>query len=66
MTTHRFRVGQQVDLLPSTRRSSSAGSYTIVGIRPTESDGPTYRLKGADESYERIVAERDLSDAFSS
>jgi YD repeat-containing protein len=31
---HRFKVGQTVDLIPSTFRSATKGIYQIVSLRP--------------------------------
>lgn len=57
----RFKVGQTVDLLPSTFRSAASGTYQIVGLRPAE-DGETqyYRIKSKSEAHERVVSEGDL------
>ncbi|HVX98269.1 MAG TPA: hypothetical protein VHA55_00595 [Pseudorhodoplanes sp.] len=60
MKGYRFRIGQQVELLHSTLRSAADGRYRITALLPLESDGPKYRLKGNNESYERVVAEHDL------
>jgi hypothetical protein len=62
MTLHRYRIGQQVELLRSTQRSSALGPYSIVSLVPIEGDGPKYRLKGDNERHERIVCERDLTE----
>ncbi|MDR3423199.1 MAG: hypothetical protein P4L80_18510 [Xanthobacteraceae bacterium] len=58
--THKFRVGQSVDLIPSTFRSAAKGNYEIVSLRPAEGGSPQYRIKSKSESHERIVAENDL------
>jgi hypothetical protein len=62
MKHHRYRIGQQVELLPSTQRSSASGAYNIVALVPMEGDGPKYRLKSDNERHERIVSERDLTE----
>jgi len=58
---HKFKVGQTVDLIPSTFRSAARGHYEIVSLRPA-ADGeiPQYRIKSTSESHERVVAESDL------
>lgn len=58
--THKFRVGQIVDLLPSTGRSAAIGHYQIISLRPAEGDNPKYRIKSTREAHERVVAESDL------
>jgi hypothetical protein len=58
--THKFKVGQSVDLIPSTFRSAARGNYEIVSLRPADSGSPQYRIKSKSESHERVVAETDL------
>ena len=57
---HKFKVGQTVDLIPSTFRSAATGTYEIVGLRPVEDGRTEYRVKNRSESHERVVAESDL------
>ncbi len=58
--THKFRIGQTVDLIPSTFRSAAGGHYEIVSLRPADGEVPQYRIKSKSESHERVVAESDL------
>lgn len=58
--THKFKVGQIVDLIPSMSRSAASGHYEIVSLRPAEGENPQYRIKSRSESHERVVAESDL------
>jgi hypothetical protein len=58
--THKFRIGQSVDLIPSTFRSAARGHYEIVSLRPAEGGSPQYRIKSKSETHERIVSEGDL------
>jgi hypothetical protein len=60
---HKFKVGQTVDLIPSTFRSAATGSYEIVGLRPVEDGKTEYRVKSRSEAHERVVAESDLIPA---
>jgi hypothetical protein len=60
MMTHKFTVGQTVDLIPSTFRSAAKGHYEIVSLRPLEGETPQYRIKSKSELHERVVAESDL------
>ena len=57
---HTFKVGQTVDLIPSTLRFAAKGSYQIVGLRPIEGSDTQYRVKSRSETYERVVSECDL------
>jgi len=58
--THKFKIGQTVDLIPSTFRSAAKGLYEIVSLRPADGDSPRYRVKSRSESHERVVSESDL------
>jgi hypothetical protein len=60
-TLHRFKIGQNVDLITSTARSAASGRYEIISLRPTDGGGdPQYRVKSKSESHERVVSESDL------
>lgn len=57
---HKFKVGQIVDLIPSTFRSAAKGTYEIVSLRPADSGNTQYRIKSKSEAHERVVSESDL------
>ena len=58
---HKFKIGQNVDLITSTARSAASGRYQIVSLRPTDGGGdPQYRVKSKNEAHERVVSESDL------
>jgi hypothetical protein len=57
---HKFRIGQSVDLIPSTFRTAATGGYEIVRLQPADSGTPQYRVKSKSETHERVVAESDL------
>ena len=58
--THKFKVGQTVDLIPSISRFAAHGHYQIVSLRPADWENPHYRIKSRHEPHERVVAENDL------
>jgi hypothetical protein len=60
MTAHKFKVGQSVDLIPSTFRSAATGSYEIVRLRTAEDGNAQYLIKSVSEAYERVVSEGDI------
>ncbi len=61
--THKFKVGQSVDLVASISRSAARGHYEIIGLRPSEGEDPQYRIKSRSEAHDRVVSERDLVPA---
>ena len=58
--THKFKVGQTVDLIQATFRSAAKGHYEIVNLRPADGEVPQYRIKSKSETHERVVGETDL------
>lgn len=59
--THKFKVGQAVDLIPSVSRLAANGHYQIISLRPSEGEIPQYRIKSMRELHERVVAENELT-----
>ncbi len=62
--THRFNVGQIVELEPRVLRSSAPGSYEIRHLVPaSERDlsDPCYRIKNIAEKHERVATESELT-----
>jgi hypothetical protein len=62
--THKFNIGQTVELTPRYLRSSAPGPYEIRQLIPaTDRDpgNPCYRLKSIAEKHERIAPESDLA-----
>lgn len=62
--SHKFSVGQAVDLTPGTLRAAASGRYEVRQLMP-ESDrdagDPRYRIKSIGEKHERVVFESDLT-----
>ena len=58
--SHKFKVGQTVDLVPSSFRSAANGVYEIVSLRAAEDGSTQYRIKSKSEAHERVVSESDL------
>jgi hypothetical protein len=60
MPTHKFHVGQLVQLIPSISRNVPGGSYEIVRKLPERDGEFEYRIKSMNERYERVVRESEL------
>jgi hypothetical protein len=62
--SHKFSVGQAVDLAPRMLRAAAPGRYEVCRLMP-ESDrdagDPSYRIKSIGEKHERVVSESDLT-----
>ena len=62
MTTHKFKVGETVELHPG-RLSPNVprGLYRIERLLPIESGNVQYRVRRIADGQERVVVESDLS-----
>ena len=64
--SHKFAVGQTVDLVPRVLRAAVPGQYEVRRLMP-ESDrdagDPSYRIKSLDEKHERVAVESDLTSS---
>ena len=62
--SHKFSIGQKVDLVHRILLTAPRGQYEVRRLMP-ESDrdigDPTYRIKSSDETYERVAQESDLT-----
>ena len=57
---HKFKIGQSVDLIPTTLRSAATDTYEVVRLMPVNASEPQYLIKSKSEAFERVVAEGDL------
>jgi len=59
--THKYRVGQTVFYTSSPiSRPGASGSYQVVRLLPSDGDDYQYRIKNADEAFERVAKESQL------
>jgi hypothetical protein len=62
--THKFMVGQAVDLVRTILRPAAAGEYEIRRLMPApdvDPENPCYRVKSIGEKHERVVRESEIS-----
>jgi hypothetical protein len=62
--SHKFSVGQKVDLVHRMMQAAPRGQYEVRKLMPdSDRDGgdPVYRIKSTDESHERVAQESDLA-----
>jgi hypothetical protein len=71
LMTHKFHVGQIVELDPNSFRSAVLGPYEIRHLIPAsdrDPNDPCYRIKSVAEKHERVAPESELTpsgDVFS-
>jgi hypothetical protein len=64
LSYHKFKVGQSVNYASGPRASFGArGVYKITHLLPPEGDERQYRIKSAEEPYERVVKETQIESA---
>jgi len=61
MPTHKFHVGQLVQLIPSISRNVSGGSHAITKKLPERGGEFEYRIKSMKEPHERVARESELT-----
>ena len=62
--THKYTVGQAVELTRTILRPTAPGEYKIQRLMPaSDSDpkNPSYRVKNMVENYERVVRESEMT-----
>jgi hypothetical protein len=62
--SHKFVVGQAVELDRLTLRPAAAGDYEILRLIPARDNdpgNPCYRVKNVDEKHERVVFESEIT-----
>ena len=60
MATHKFKLGELVELVRTSRLHAAPGPFEIVRLLPPVDGEPQYRIKGSGEHHERMVKESDL------
>jgi hypothetical protein len=62
MSSHKFNVGDSVTVNPASSRFGPAGMFEVIRRLPGENE-PEYRIKSANEKYERAALESELIKA---
>jgi hypothetical protein len=60
MLSHKFHVGQLVQLIPSINRNVPGGSYEIIRKLPESRGEFEYRITSMIEPHDRVVQESEL------
>ena len=62
--SHKFSIGQVVDLIPKILRAAASGQYEVRQLMPAsdrDAGDPSYRIKSIEEKHERVAFESDLA-----
>jgi hypothetical protein len=60
MSSYKFKVGEIVTLKPAVSRNLPGGAYEVVRQLPETGGEREYRIKSANEAYERVARESEL------
>lgn len=64
MSQHKFKIGDDVDYFPAKLSMPAASRrYRIIRRLPPDAGEYMYRIKSDAEQFERVVRERELSEA---
>ena len=63
MSAFKFKVGEIVTLRPAVSRNLPGGAYEVIRHLPETGGEPEYRIKSANEAYERVARESELDKA---
>jgi len=61
MPTHKFHLGQLVQLIPAISRNVPGGSFEITKKLPERDGEFEYRIKSMNERHERVARESELT-----
>jgi hypothetical protein len=61
MASHKFQVGEIVNLRPIVSRNVPGGAYEVTKQLPYNGREFEYRIKSASEEHERVAGESDLT-----
>jgi hypothetical protein len=55
MAAHKFKLGELVELAPTSGMYAGSGPYEVVWLLPEVDGEPQYRIRGRHEDHERMV-----------
>jgi hypothetical protein len=64
VSSHRFKVGQTVFYTSGVGSGRGGGVFTIMQRLPPDGDDNQYRIRSADEPFDRVVKESELETAM--
>jgi hypothetical protein len=60
MLSHKYRIGQLVELTPAVSRNIPGGTFEITKQLPENHGEYEYRIKSMNELHERVARESEL------
>jgi hypothetical protein len=63
MPSRKFKIGEIVTMTPAASRNVPGGVYQVIKQLPETGGEPEYRIRSANEPYERVARESELTKA---
>ena len=60
MHAHFYDLGQQVSYAEDGIAWPWKGGFQVIALLPASTDEPAYRIRNAEQAYDRIVSEHEL------
>jgi hypothetical protein len=61
LDSHKFKIGQSVELVGGETRLKPLGTFEIVRVMPTEHGNRQYRIRSLADGHERVALEAELA-----
>ena len=62
MHSHLYALGQQVSYAEDGIAWPWKGGFEVIALLPASCEEPAYRIRNAEQAYERVVCEHELSE----
>jgi hypothetical protein len=62
MHRHLYGLGEQVSYAEDGIAWPWQGGFEVIALLPAGIDEPAYRIRNADQAYDRVVREHELSE----
>ena len=62
MHPHLYALGQQVSYAEDGIAWPWKGGFEVIALLPASTNEPAYRIRNAEQAYDRIVCEHELSE----
>src|SRR5215203_3077553 len=64
MHSHFYALGQQVSYAEDGIAWPWKGGFEVIALLPASTDEAAYRIRNAEQAYDRIVCEHELSETY--
>ena len=62
MHSHLYALGQQISYAEDGIAWPWKGGFEVIALLPASGEEPAYRIRNAEQAYDRLVCEHELSE----